>query len=113
VPHTNGPLFNGKITNFVYRVVGPRGTTANITYADQLGTHVTIARARLPWSIALARPGGTSLPPRDGPSPFVEVRANNQNAKVTVTCQAFALGKLNDQETNTGQYVTVSCGFAF
>jgi hypothetical protein len=98
-------------TNFVYRVVGAQGTTATITYATQSGTHVTIAHARLPWSIAVARP--VDLPTRDGLSPSVEVQANNQNASATVTCQAFAQGKLNDQETNTGAYVTVSCGFAF
>jgi len=98
-------------TNFVYRVVGPRGTTATITYSNQLGSHFTVAHATLPWSIAVARPVG--LPARDGLSPSVEVRSNNQNANSTVTCQVFAQGKLNDQETNTGPYVTVSCGFEF
>jgi Mycobacterium membrane protein len=100
-------------TNFVYRVVGAQGTTATITYAEQSGAHVTVTHARLPWSIAIARQGGTDLPPKYGMAPFVEVQANTHNANATVTCQAFARGTLNDQETNKGQYVTVSCGFAF
>jgi ABC-type nickel/cobalt efflux system permease component RcnA len=100
-------------TNFVYRVVGPPGATATIDYSKQSGEHDVVSHVKLPWSISLPAQVSAKQSPSYGLSPYVEAQTDTHGAKTQVTCQAFADGKLNDQETNSGPYVTVSCGFPF
>jgi hypothetical protein len=100
-------------TNYVYRVVGPPGTTATITYTNQDGSHGTVEHAALPWSIATVTTDGPDLPVGAGQPPYVEAKINSHGHNAKVTCQAFGDGKLSDQETAIGSYVTISCGFPY
>jgi hypothetical protein len=116
--HTTFPIRNKGLavptsTNYVYRVVGPPGTTATISYVNQDGTDGYIKRVTLPWSIATTTSDGPGLPKGSGQPPFVEARTNTRSSNAKVTCQSYGDGTLTDQETATGSYVTVSCGFAY
>jgi hypothetical protein len=97
-------------TNFVYRVIGPPGTTAAITYSNQDGTTGYVKHAVLPWSIATAASLGGGLPAGSGLPPYISVRTNARGAKGPDTCQAFGDGTLFDQETSDDGATTISCG---
>jgi hypothetical protein len=100
-------------TNYVYRVIGPPGTTATITYVNQDGSSGDVQNVALPWSIATVTSDGPGLPAGSGQSPYISVRTNASAADTQITCQAFGDGKLFDQETsNTGSGI-VSCGFPY
>lgn len=99
-------------TNYVYRVIGPPGTTASISYTNQDGTHGYLKRVVLPWSIATTTSDGPGLPKGSGQPPFVDARTDTKSSAARVTCQSYGDGTLTDQETATGSYVAVSCGFA-
>jgi hypothetical protein len=96
-------------TNYVYRVVGPKGTTARITYTEPDGESGNLTGAAMPWSIAIPAPASA------GPDqqPYVQANTNAQSSNARVTCQAFQNGKLIDQETATGSYSVVYCGFPY
>ena len=104
-------------TNYVYRVVGPSGATATITYVEQNGTAVTVRDAVLPWSVATATrvaPGTYELPAGSGQLPYVVAHLTSRLASsVRMTCQAIGDGKLNDQETTDASATIVSCGFPY
>jgi hypothetical protein len=103
-------------TNYVYRVVGPPGTTATITFVKQIGENGYVRHAVLPWSIAIATVVGTQkypLPAGSGMPPYVVAHTNAHGPNAQVTCQAFGDGKLLDQESAVGNDVIVSCGVAF
>ena len=96
--------------NYVYRVVGPRGTTARITYANQDGTTGEVLRATLQWSVATTTSDGSGLPADAGVPPYIGIQLNTHGATATVTCQAIDRGRLEDQETSTGVDLFLSCG---
>jgi hypothetical protein len=100
-------------TNYVYRVVGPPGTTARISYVDQDGSDGNVTHAVLPWSISTVTSDGAGLPAGDGQPAYVQANTDAKAPNARVTCQAFADGKLVDQETATGSYAIVSCGFPY
>ena len=100
-------------TNYVYRVIGPPGTTATISYVNQNGSTGEVEHATLPWSIATTSTDGPGLPKGSGQPPYVEVHANTHGKNARVTCQAFGDGALEDQETNTAIGVYVTCGVPF
>lgn len=110
--HVKG-LANPTPTNYVYRVIGPRGTTVTITYVNQNGSSGSVTNAKLPWSIATTTTDGPGFPKGSGMPPYIDVHANTHGRNATVTCQAFGDGSLADQETNTAIGVYVTCGVPF
>jgi len=58
-------------TKYVYRVVGPPGTKATISYVNQDGSAGNVEHAPLPWSIATVTTDGPDLPAGAGQPPFV------------------------------------------
>jgi CDP-diglyceride synthetase len=100
-------------TNYVYRVIGPPGTTATISYVNQDGSTGYVQHAVLPWSIATVSSDGPDLPAGAGQPPYVYVHTNASGANAQITCQAFGDGTLSDQETSNAGAGIVSCGFPF
>ena len=100
-------------TNYVYRVIGPPGTTASITYVNQDGSTGVVKHAVLPWSIATVTSDGGGLPAGSGQPPYISIRTNVRGANGPVTCQAFGDGKLFAQETTDKGATIVSCGFPY
>jgi len=98
--------------NYVYRVVGPVGTTAKIAYVNQDGTMGEVKQASLPWSVSTTTSLGNGLPAGSGQPAYVDIQLNTHGKSSTVTCQAFADGTLDDQETSTGVDLILTCGFA-
>jgi hypothetical protein len=100
-------------TNYVYRVIGPPGTTATITYTNQDGSSGNVKHAVLPWSIATVTTDGSGLPAGSGMPPYISIRTNARGANGPITCQAFGDGKLSDQETSDEGATVISCGFPY
>jgi hypothetical protein len=106
-------IANPTATNYVYRVVGPPGTTATISYINQNGSSGDVKDVVLPWSIATVSSAGPDLPADAGQPPYVYVHTNASGANAKITCQAFGDGKLADQETSNAGSGIVWCGFPY
>jgi len=98
--------------NYVYRVIGPAGVTAKITWVNQSATTGQDLQARLPWSVATTTNPGVDFPAGAGQPAYVDIRLNTHGKSATVTCQAFDHGVLYDQETSTGVDMVLTCGTA-
>ena len=98
-------------TNYVYRVVGPPGSTATIRYVRQDTSTGNVKHAVLPWSIATATSASPGVMAGGGQPPYVSIRFNASGAMGPVTCQVIADGTLFDQETANVGATTLTWGF--
>ena len=92
-------------TNYVYRVVGPLGATAEISYAKPDGSDAQI-RVTLPWSIAVSASVNQSS---TRSLFFVSANSTVRGPGATVTCQTFIHGALVSEETDKGPRSSVVC----
>lgn len=98
IPPLTAAPNTGKGKTIQYEIISDSGSLNSVTWFDENSAIQQEQNASAPWTLTV-----------DNPSTFVIAGVGAQTTGTSVTCRVIVNGKVEDEQTATGQYAVVNC----